>query len=163
MPIKFRRQQLLKRVDRWRSELAGVEDTQMTRCAGAKDTCYTQLELIIRDALSALINCIGREADNRLPKAISQLTLGEAIYALADIGRRFGPIVQRKRPDIPYRDVLVGDDDVKLLWRFNDLRVESRHTDFNTNLALVLVLTKEVCNLFILGVCEKLEVPRVRS
>jgi len=43
------------------------------------------------------------------------------------------------------------------------LRKESRHTDFNANLTQVLILTKEVCNLYIIGVCEQLEVPRIRG
>jgi hypothetical protein len=163
MPVKFRRQQLLNRVNRWRSELVEIEDAQLTRCAGAKDTCYTQVELIIKDAISVLANCIGGVAGDLLPKPISQLTLGETIHAFADIGRRFGPIVQRKRPDIAYRGVLISDGEVSVLWRFNELRNESRHTDFNANLAQVLILTREVCNLHAMGVCEQLEVPRVRG
>jgi hypothetical protein len=163
MPVKFRRQQLLRRVDRWRTELSEIDDAQLTRCAGAKDTCYTQIELIIRDAISALVNCVGSEAESLLPKSVSQLMLGEMIRTFEDIGRKFGPMVQRKRPDIAYRGTLISESEVSVLWRFNELRKESRHTDFNANLTQVLILTKEVCNLYIIGVCEQLEVPRIRG
>jgi len=160
MPIEQRRKRLLARLTRWESELATPsDDIQPTRKKGAREECFEVVEAMLKDCHLALEQVCGEEANYSLRKPLDKLSLGERIEMLAEIEPKCRFVLQRLRRDLPIRNSLISGEDLKLLRRFNEIRVGHTHREETPQVLMVIRSTRHVCSLPLFDLCRRLEVP----